>query len=273
MKIAITGANGLVGSRIVELLSPEFTFIPIEHSEVDVTCKDKIAQKINEIDFDIFLHLAAYTNVDKAETEKELAYNLNVNATRYIFDSIQKKGKKMIYFSTDFVFDGVRPPYDENSTPTPIGYYGISKYEGEKIVKNNAMIVRITYPYGKSKSKKKDFVQRLKDLLSTNQSISMSSNSLITPTFIDDIALSLKYLFNNYSPDIFHIIGGKSYSPYEVGKLISKNFGYKEEFVVPISFEKYSLNKATRPQFLETKSIKNNFHKMQSFEEGLANLI
>lgn len=269
MNIAITGANGLVGSRVGELLKDDFTFIPLDHKDVDITDQKQVHKKLNEIDFDLLLHMAAYTNVDRAEEEKDIARKLNVDATNYLFEETQIKNKKMIYISTDFVFDGKNPPFDEESKPNPIGYYGKSKHDGELVLENHAMIVRITYPYGNSSSPKQDFVQKIHTLLSQKKSLSMVTDSAMTPTCIDDIAQALKYLMNHFSPEIFHIIGSKSYSPYEVGTMIAEQYDLPDWLIQPTTFEEYSKGKAPRPQYAETKSIKNNFQKMRSFGEGL----
>lgn len=273
MKIAITGATGLLGSRIVELLSDSFEFLPISQSSCNITDQNQINTVIQSMNFDMFLHLAAYTNVDGAEKEKEIAYNTNVNATKYILNAVNNKQKKMIYISTDFIFDGKNPPYFEDSKPNPIGYYGQTKYEGEEEVKGKAMIVRPSYPYRKSFDVKKDFVRRLKELLEQGKTLTMINDSLITPTFIDDIAFALKHLINNYSPEIFHIVGSESMSPYESGKMIAKAFNLDELLVQPISYDEYFKDKAKRPRYSQIKSKKNDFYKMKGFKEGLKEMI
>src|SRR3989344_5174169 len=140
MKIAITGESGLVGSRIIELLKNDFNFVPLKHSEFDIANSGQVTEYLDTLDFDLLLHLAAYTNVDKSEIEKNEAFSVNVIGTKNVFEAVSKKNKKMIYFSTDFVFDGVNPPFDEERIPNPIGFYGQSKYEGELFLKNKAMI-------------------------------------------------------------------------------------------------------------------------------------
>ena len=147
LRIALTGADGLVGSRIVELLNRDFEFIPLPQAKMDITNSTQVNDILNNIDFDIFLHLAAYTNVAGAETNKELCFKVNVEGTKNVFNAVLFKGKKFIYISTDFVFDGKNPPYFEDSTTNPQGVYADSKYQGELVVKNKAMIVRISYPY------------------------------------------------------------------------------------------------------------------------------
>lgn len=286
MNIAITGPNGLIGSRIIKLLHDKFTFIPLSHSELDITDQNQVINKFNKIDFDLLLHLAAYTNVNGAENERANAFNLNVNATKYLFDEIQKLGKKMIFVSTDFVFDGKNPPFDEDYIPNPVGYYGQTKYEGEKVLNNDAMIVRISYPYrsdviqsganlpaGKAGNPGKlDFVARLSQLLKDGKLLTMVTDSSMTPTHIDDIALGLKYLIENFKPEIFHLVGKKSYSPFEIGKMIAKNIRVSADLIKPTTFKEYSKNKAPRPKFSEIISVKNDFQVMRSFEEILYDL-
>lgn len=269
LKVAITGSNGLIGSRILELLGRDFQFIDIPQIEVDITNENQILSKIQSLDFDLFLHLAAYTNVDGAEQNQDLAYKVNVDGTRNIFEAVKSKNKKMIYISTDFIFDGENPPYDEKSSPNPISYYGKTKYEGEKIVQNEAMIVRLSYPYRAIFEQKKDFARTIKSLLEQGKTLQMVTDSTITPTFIDDIVYSLSYLMNNYSPEIFHIVGENSLTSYMAGKLIAKIFGLDQNLIQETTYDKYFDNKAKRPKFSEIKTKKNNFYKMKSFEEGL----
>jgi dTDP-4-dehydrorhamnose reductase len=270
MKIAITGSSGLVGSRIVELLENDFEFIPLLSKELNITDKDAVHSTLSNINYDLLLHLAAYTNVDKAETERDLAYKVNVDGTSNLYNVTQSLEKKFIFISTEFVFDGSNPPYDEDSKPNPTDcVYGKSKYEAEQIVKENSMIVRIQNPYRASFEPKKDFMRVLKWLLEQGRTLQMVEDSYITPTFIDDIAYSLKYLMTNFSPEIFHIVGSESMSPFQSGKLIAKTFDLDQNLVQPTTFEKYFEGKARRPQWAKVISKKNTFHKMTSFEEGL----
>ncbi|PIP62554.1 dTDP-4-rhamnose reductase, partial [Candidatus Roizmanbacteria bacterium CG22_combo_CG10-13_8_21_14_all_35_9] len=102
---------------MVELLNNYFNFIPLPQAKMDITDVQNVQNVLKEIEFDIFLHLAAYTNVAGAETNKELCFKVNVDGTKNVFDVIQSKGKKFIYISTDFVFDGKQPPYYEDSVP------------------------------------------------------------------------------------------------------------------------------------------------------------
>jgi len=270
--IIISGSTGLIGSRILELIGKDFNFIPLLINEVDIVNKESVYNFIKEKDFDIFLHLAAYTNVNGAEIEKELAYKINVDGTKNIHDAVIDKQKKLIFISTDYIFPGnnIDKIYYEDDKPNPSGVYAKSKYKGEKIVKNDSMIVRLAFPYRAQFDKKKDFVASVRSILETGQEIRAVTDSLLTPTFVDDIAYSLKYLLNNHTNDIFHIVGSNSISPYNAVQLIAKVFNINNDSIKRISFSNYYKEYATiRPQYSTVKSNKNNFCKMRTFEQGL----
>lgn len=268
-RILITGGSGLVGSRITELLREEYDFISPSSTELDVSNAQVTANFINEVSFDICVHLAAYTNVDLAETEQEKAHILNVAATDNLFTAVKKKKKPFIFFSTDFVFSGTNPPYVETSSPNPISTYGKTKWQAEQLLYDQAMIVRIAYPYRKAFEKKRDFVRTIAMLLGQGKEVSLIKDTLITPTYIDDIAHSLQHLINNYSPRIYHIVGSNSLSVYEAGIIIAEAYGFDTSLIKPISFETYFEGKARRPQFSRIQSDRNTFFKMSSFEEGI----
>ncbi len=269
LKIALTGADGLVGSRIIELLKNDFEFIPLPQKSMDITDQEQVNSTLKDLDFDIFFHLAAYTNVPGAETNKDLCFKINRDGTKNVFDAVTKKQKKFIYISTDFVFDGVKPPYDESSIPNPVGVYALSKFEGEKIVKDQAMIIRISYPYRAEFELKKDFFRTFKYYLENNKPLSMISDSIMTPTFIDDIAYGLRYLFNNFKPEIYHLVGSEYLSPYEAAVKVSESFDLDRSLIGKTSYEEYIKGKARLPQFATIISSKNTFWKMRTFSEGL----
>ncbi len=269
VKVAITGSKGLIGSRVVELLQNDFTFVELELPVFDITDKEKTQRIIKNTDFDLLFHLAAYTNVDGAETEKEKAHLINVTGTKNVLEAVIEKNKKLIVVSTDFVFDGKKGPYFEDSLPNPLGYYAQTKFEGEQIVKNKAMIVRFSYPYRAKHPSKPDFVKRLKNLIEEGKPLQLMSDSLITPTFIDDIAHAMKHLFMSFTPEIYHIVGAKPLSPFEAGIVIAKTFNLNTELISSTTYKEYSKGKALRSQYSDIRSKKNNFYNMKMFAEGL----
>ncbi|MCR4329738.1 MAG: SDR family oxidoreductase [Candidatus Roizmanbacteria bacterium] len=269
-RVIITGSTGLVGSRIVELLHEKVHFIPLSQSIVDITNATDVKNALTSLEYDTILHLAAYTKVDEAEHEQESAYKVNVIGTKNIFTIAYEQQKQMIYVSTDFVFDGLHPPLTESATPNPLSEYGTTKYEAEKIVEQYAMIVRISYPYKKYSLEKKDFVHKIKDHLKDGNTLRMVNDSLITPTYIDDIAYALHYLIEHFSPSLFHIVGANALSPYNAAIQIARAFGLNERLIEPTTFIDFFQNKAKRPQYSNIQSTKNTFYTMKTFEQGLA---
>jgi len=269
LKVALNGASGLVGSRIVELLQNNFQFIDLPQSQMDITNSEQVNQVVSKTDFDIFLHLAAYTNVDAAEINQRLAYKINVEGTRNIFQAVTQKNKKFIYISTGFVFDGENPPYDESSQPHPLSTYAKTKWQGEEVVRSRSMIVRIEYPYRAKYDLKKDLLQTIRSLIGNNKTVYAVTDSIITPTFIDDIAFGLKYLLENHSPEIFHLVGADSLSPYDACKTIADVFNLNKNLIQPTTSEIYFKGNAIRPKNAIIKSIKNHFYKMKTFKQGL----
>ncbi|MBP9719440.1 MAG: NAD(P)-dependent oxidoreductase, partial [Candidatus Levybacteria bacterium] len=196
MKILGTGLQGLIGSRIVALLSSEYTFENLSRTTgVDITNADAVKKAIEQSDADIVLHVAAKADVDGCEKDKSLgemgeAWKVNVKGTQHIAQGCEMFGKKLIYVSTDFVFDGEKEFYTEEDKPNPINWYATTKFEGEQIVQAITtpwIIARIAYPY-RNNFPKNDFVRAIKGKLENNEPISMVTDHIMTPTFIDDIA-------------------------------------------------------------------------------------
>lgn len=269
-RIVITGATGLVGSRIQELLQSDYTFIPLSSAGMDITSIDSVNTTLSGLTYDGILHLAGYTNVDGAESEKNKAYLINETGTQNLLTITQDQKKEFFYVSTDFVFDGVNPPFNETSIPHPISVYGDSKWRGErKVAQYGGMIVRISYPYRARFERKKDIVRILKSLLEAQKPLSMIADSHMVPTLIDDIAEGLKFLLNNFTPEIFHLVGSQSVTPYELACQIAKTFNLNSALITKTTYESYFAGKAKRPQYCDIVSTKNSFYRMHSLEEGL----
>lgn len=269
IRVAGTGLDGLVGSRIVELLKKDVDFIPLSQTFLDITDNKNTKSIVQSVDFDLFLHMAAYTNVDGAEKEKSTAWKVNVEGTQNIFDAVSQKNKPFISISTDFVFDGISAPFYEDSPPHPLSYYGLTKYEGEKIIKNKGMIIRLSYPYRSHFENKTDIVRSILHALKDKKPIKGIVDQILTFTFIDDIAYAFQYLFSHYSPEVFHIVGEDSISGYDAIQMIGKVFELNTSHVGRITYDDFYKGKAHRPKNGIIKSKKNTFYPMRNFEEGL----
>ncbi len=284
-KIIGTGLSGLVGSRIVELLSDKYEFIDFSlDTGVNVLDKESLtAAFAKNSDAVAVLHMAAFTDTNGAWEQRgnksSICYQLNVEGTHNILELAKQYNQYFIYISTDFVFDGTKTtPYIEIDTPNPIEWYGETKYLGEKVVTDsgyNAAIVRITYPYRANFDKKPDIVHKVLTKLQNGEVVKMFSDQTCTYTFIDDIANGIDKFFENKYTGIYHLVGSSSHSPYEMSKLVAKTFGYDENLVQASSLEEYikSQPEGSRPWqkclITSNQKVKDLGIEMKTLEEGL----
>jgi len=192
-KILVTGANGQLGNEFKFLASNsnhEFFFVDI--NELDLTNEKEVEGFFGNNKFDFVINCAAYTAVDKAETEKETAYKVNVNATSYIANASLKNGFKLIHISTDFVFDGNKnTPYIETDYTNPINYYGETKLLGEKAISEkieSGLIIRTSWLYSQYGN---NFVKTILRLTATRDEINIVFDQVGTPTYALDLAKSI----------------------------------------------------------------------------------
>ena len=278
MIILGTGLQGLIGSRIVELLATH-SFENISRSTgIDITNKDEVFSAISKSKADIVIHLAAKADVDGCENDKHFqksgeAWRINVEGTRNVAQACQASGKKIIYISTDFVFDGEKEFYREEDSPNPINWYAATKYEGEKIVQalqTPWIIARIAYPY-RADFPKKDFFRIVKGRLEKKEPVTMVTDHIMTPTFIDELAKALGKLIEIDQNGIYHIVGSQFVSPYEAALAIAKNFAYDTSLIGQTKREDFFQGRAPRPFRLALKNDKIGRLgvKMSSFDEGL----
>lgn len=284
-KIIGTGLSGLVGSRVVELLENEFSFEDISRKTgTDILDGKGILERIQNSEADTVIHMAAYTHVDEAEQEKGLGANsqswkVNVRGTENIVAACKATGKRLIYISTDFVFDGESTPqkgYSEENIPNPINWYATTKYEGEKRVTQSNIqwvIARIAYPY-RADSEKNDFFRAMKQRLVEGKYIAGVTDHRFCPTFIDDIAHALGILCKTSTTGIYHVTGSEALSPNEAAHAIAEVFGLDASLITATTREDYFKGKAQRPFDLSMNNgkIKLLGVQMRGFREGLQEL-
>lgn len=273
MKILGTGLSGLVGSRVTELLSPEFTFENLSlETGVDITDKESVAKHLEKSDAPWVFHMAAYTNVQNAEKEKDMARKVNVEATQYIAEICKKLGKRLLYIDTDYAFDGKKKSYTEEDEPHPLGWYAKTKTEGAKrVLAIGGLIIRISNPYRANPVGKKDFVHKILERIQAGQSVKAPVDQIFSPTFIDDIAASLRVLVKLGASGIYHVVGD-ALSPYEAVSIIAEIFKCDMGLVSQTTFDEMFANRAPIPRFaaLRNDKIKALGVLMHSFREGIA---
>jgi len=281
MNIAGTGLNGLVGSRIIELLgSYEFQNLS-RQTGVDITNKDQVLQAITNSSSNLVLHLAAFTDVEGAEKEKNLgeesnAWRINVEGTGNVINACERSNKKLIFFSTDMVFSGTKElpgKYLEDDEADPVGFYAKTKAEAEKLVEKAScpwIILRIAYPF-RASFEKKEYVRSFKSLLEQGREINAVSDHYFTPTFIDDLAAVIKLLIEKDLKGKVHAVGSESVSPYDVAIKIAKTFNLNENLITKTTREEYFKGKAPRAYNLSLNNDKIGKLglALHSFSEGL----
>ncbi len=262
MNILGTGLTGMVGSRVVDILSPSYTFENLSlETGVDITKPETLAERFEASDASWVFHFAAYTDVQGAEKEKDLreqstAWKVNVDATKNIVALCKKLGKRLIYISTDYVFDGTKDEYTEDDTPNPLSFYTETKFHGEEAVRelgNNGVIIRIGNPYRANPKEitpktKLDFVHRIRNLLAKGTAISSPTDQIFTCTFIDDLAYAIDAIVKHNAGGIYHVPSQKPVVTYDMMILIAKTFGLDEQLVKKTTYAEFFKDRAKIPQ-------------------------
>jgi dTDP-4-dehydrorhamnose reductase len=284
MKIIGTGLTGLIGSRITECLSSEYEFENLSlASHVDITDKIKLQNRLYQSEAKWIFHFAAKTDVDSAEAERQLGvdsdyWKVNVKATEYIVDAAREQNQKVLYLSTDYVFDGQKDFYTEDDMPKPAGWYAETKNEGEKRVlklDENGLVVRIANPYRGDWKGKSDFVHKILSRLENHDEVVAPIDQIFVTTYIDDIAHAIRLLVNNSASGIYHVVGNNPISPFKAASLIAEKYKIEDAKINPVLFSEYFKGKAPRPlrANLKNDKISKCGIRMRSFDEGLDEIL
>lgn len=266
MNILVTGSNGQLGLSIKNIahLYPNYKFFFTDKEILDVTNFNAVAQYIEKNTIKIIINCAAYTNVDKAENEVNLAEKLNYLAVKNLAEIAKNKQLKLIHISTDYVFNGDNVfPYKEIDKVNPINNYGKSKLKGEKAIisinPTNSIIIRTSWLYSEFGS---NFVKTIFKLSEEKEEIFVVNDQIGSPTYAKDLAAAILKsipLLENDQVEIFHYSNAGKCSWFEFATEIVEITG-KNCKVLPIKSEEINL-KAKRPKYslLSTKKIKNTF--------------
>jgi dTDP-4-dehydrorhamnose reductase len=257
-RLLVTGSSGLLGHTIVELAKNDYTVIPLHktkllHSnslKLDITDAIEVLNLLHKLKLDVVIHTASETNVDRCETEKEHAWKTNVEGTRNVAFACSKVGAKLVYISTDYVFDGEKGLYTEEDKPNPISYYGVTKLEGERQVIalcKNYTILRTSVIYGWHPWKQ-NFATWVISQLRQNKEISVVEDHYNTPTLADNLAeLALEALQRGLN-GLYHASGSERISRYEFAKQIGESFQLDSSLIKPIRMSQLVAWIARRPR-------------------------
>lgn len=264
MKILVTGASGLLGTRLVNS-SKNFEVYgtyyqnPVNLGQgktfrLDVS-ERSVSKYIRKLSPDIVVHTAALTNVDRCEIDPKKAYKANVEGTRNIV--LGAMNSKFIYISTDYIFDGEVGMYQEDNEPNPISYYGQTKLEGEQIVQKmckNYIIARTSVLYGWHT--RLNFVSWVIHELQKGNKINIVTDQFNSPTLVDDLVEQIMVLIKQDEQGIFHTAGGERIDRYTFAVKIARLFELNQSLITPITSK--SLNwvaKRPKDSSLDIKKI------------------
>lgn len=266
-KILITGANGQVGLslRDLEVKYPEFDFVFVTKDELPIHRFELVARYFDVVRPAYCINAAAYTAVDKAESDQETAFLVNGDAVGVLASACKKFGTRFIHISTDYVFDGNSPePYKENTPTNPVNTYGISKLRGEAfcLLHNpDAVIIRTAWVYSEHGN---NFVKTMLRLMKDRPSINVVNDQIGAPTYAGDLARAMleivrKEVAGAWAAGIYHYSNTGRISWYDFAVAIRELSG-SACAVNPIPSSQYP-TPAKRPSFslLDTQKIRNTF--------------
>ncbi|MZQ83724.1 dTDP-4-dehydrorhamnose reductase [Paenibacillus sp. 5J-6] len=271
MKILVSGANGQLGQDVVKILGTNHEVHGLGREQLDITNEHQCLEILESLKPDVVIHSAAYTAVDLAETEEDLAYKINAFGTRNLAIAAEKFGAKFCYISTDYVFDGTgTKPYREYDNTSPQSIYGKSKRAGEQLVQTLStkyFIVRTSWVYGVYGA---NFVKTMLKLAQDRDSLKVVNDQFGSPTYTVDLANFLEQLVQTERYGIYHASNTGVCSWFDFASAIFEESG-KQINVIPCSTEEFP-RPAPRPRFsaMEHMAIRaNGFEDLRPWREGL----
>lgn len=288
MKLLITGASGLFGSKLCEVAARKNCDVysgynqhePLHGTPVqfDVSNKNAVEKIFRKINPEAVVHAAALTNVDKSETEKELAWKINVEGTENIAESCKKHQAFLIYISTDYVFDGENGMYKETDEPSPINHYGLTKLKGEEQVRNlldNHCIARASVIYGAIPATGKiNFALWLLNKLKREEKVTIVTDQWNSPTLNTNLANMILEVLKRKLTGIFHLAGATRISRYEFANLLAETFSLDKNYITPVLSKEIKWT-AKRPED-SSLNVNKAYHalksKPQKIHEALGNM-
>jgi dTDP-4-dehydrorhamnose reductase len=207
MRLLVLGADGQLGSDVVRLLSPTVEVTARTADELDVTDRTRLRQAVKASRPDVVINCAAYTAVDRAETEQDAAYRVNVLGARNVAQAARGVGARVVYFSTDYVFDGTATePYDEDAPTAPLSVYGRTKLQGEQATREanpDHLVLRLAWLYGRSGH---NFVRTVLRLARAKDELRIVDDQVGSPTFTEDVVHQLWTAIEDDCTGTYHCV-------------------------------------------------------------------
>jgi dTDP-4-dehydrorhamnose reductase len=280
LKILITGASGLLGSKMAEIANRRDYQVysgyikdkPLHGTPVrfDVSDNNQVGKAFEKVKPEVVVHSAALTDVDKCETDKQLAWKTNVIGTKNIAEATRRNKAFLIYVSTDYVFNGQKGKYDENDKPDPINYYGLTKLEAECLIEGlieDYCIARGSVIYGSTPAAGKiNFALWLLNKLNRKEQVNIVIDQWNSPTLNSSMAEMALEIAERKLKGIFHTSGATRISRFDFARLIAQTFSLDDNLINAATSANFSwaanrprdssLNTAKAHQTLKIKPLK-----------------
>lgn len=289
--VLITGANGLLGQKLVELLVQESSVDLIatargenrlphtdgyRYVSLDITQADEVDSVFETYKPQVVIHTAAMTNVDTCETDQTGCELLNVTAVAYLIAACQKQDTFLCHLSTDFIFDGADGPYTEEATPNPISIYGASKLRAEKLIEDSSIrwaIARTVLVFGiVADMSRTNIILWVKKSLEEGKQINVVTDQFRTPTLAEDLAIGCWLIAQKEAQGIFNISGSDFLTPYEMAIKTAKFYGLPTDLIKQADSSTFSqpAKRPPRTGFILDKAIRELGYQPRTFDEGIA---
>ncbi len=289
-KVIITGANGLLGQKLISLLRQDSNYIVIAtargknrfpdyegyiYKSLDVCNREEVANLIEEVKPNYIIHTAAMTNVDQCETDRDNCWQLNVRAVEYLVEACRVNNVHFIHLSTDFIFNGKSGPYKEEDPAEPISFYGDSKLAAERTIIRSTIkwaILRTVLVYGVvNDMSRSNIILWVKKSLEENKPITVVDDQWRTPTLAEDLAIGCLLTMKHKATGIFNISGKDFLSPYEMAMKTVDYFKLNKNLISKgdSSTFKQPAQRPPKTGFVIDKAINQLGYKPRSFDEGI----
>ena len=276
MIVLVTGVKGQLGFDVVnELTKRGHEAVGVDIAEMDITDKLSVDTVISSVRPQAVIHCAAWTAVDAAEDNEDKVRAVNATGTKYIAEACKDVGAKLMYISTDYVFDGqgTTPWQPDCKDYRPLNVYGKTKLEGELAVADTLkeyFIVRIAWVFGVNG---KNFIKTMLSVGKTHDTVRVVNDQIGTPTYTYDLARLLVDMIETDKYGYYHATNEGGYiSWYDFTKEIYRQAGYATK-VIPVSTQEYGLSKAARPfnsRLDKSKLIEKGFKPLPAWQDALA---
>ncbi|MBT0812219.1 SDR family oxidoreductase [Litoribacter ruber] len=289
-KVLVTGANGLLGQKLIALLLAQNYVVlatgrgesrlpqdwNCPYSSMEVSDQEAVYDVFDNFKPEVVVHAAAMTQADQCEEDRVGCHLQNVIGTKNIVEACKDHECHLIFLSTDFIFDGKNGPYSENDKPNPANYYGQTKLEGEKLTQMSGLklwsIVRTVLVYGTMhRGSRSNIILWVKENLEAKKPIKVVSDQWRSPTLVEDLCGGILAIIEKKASGIFNICGPDFLTPYEMACVTADHFQLDKSYMEKVSGDTFTQTAKRPPKtgLILDKAQKELDYRPKSFAEGI----